>query len=437
MSNPTIAILGKPNVGKSTLFNRIVGRRQSIVSHKEGVTRDRIYGSFDWQGKQFNLIDTGGFIPNPEDIIDNQIRVQAEIALKEADVILLLMDGRGSITSSDIMLAKYVQKSDKPFILIINKIDELNMEESAIQYYDLGLGDYYTLSAQNNRCIGDMLDAVLDKLPASLLTSTNQEYDISLAIIGMPNVGKSSLTNVLLQQEKSIVTSIAGTTRDSIDSYLTYCKKIFRIIDTAGLRRRSKITDDIEFYSTIRTNKIIDECDVAAVMIDANKGFSNQDRDIIRHVIDCGKGLIIIINKWDLIAKDTNTMRDFTQDIIDTYPALRYYPMLYISVLHNLRVRKILDLALNVFMELKRKLKTSEINNFIKIAVNSYPPPCVKGKNISIKYGTQVRHSPPIFAFFTNYPTLIPVNYSRYMENSLREYFGFIGSPIKISFRDS
>ena len=437
MSNPTIAILGKPNVGKSTLFNRIVGRRQSIVSHKEGVTRDRIYGSFDWQGKQFNLIDTGGFIPNPEDIIDNQIRVQAEIALKEADVILLLMDGRGSITSSDIMLAKYVQKSDKPFILIINKIDELNMEESAIQYYDLGLGDYYTLSAQNNRCIGDMLDAVLDKLPASLLTSTNQEYDISLAIIGMPNVGKSSLTNVLLQQEKSIVTSIAGTTRDSIDSYLTYCKKIFRIIDTAGLRRRSKITDDIEFYSTIRTNKIIDECDVAAVMIDANKGFSNQDRDIIRHVIDCGKGLIIIINKWDLIAKDTNTMRDFTQDIIDTYPALKYYPMLYISVLHNLRVRKILDLTLNVFMELKRKLKTSEINNFIKIAVNSYPPPCVKGKNISIKYGTQVRHSPPIFAFFTNYPTLIPVNYSRYMENSLREYFGFIGSPIKISFRDS
>jgi len=437
MSNPTIAILGKPNVGKSTLFNRIVGRRQSIVSHKEGVTRDRIYGSFDWQGKQFNLIDTGGFIPNPEDIIDNQIRVQAEIALKEADVILLLMDGRGSITSSDIMLAKYVQKSDKPFILIINKIDELNMEESAIQYYDLGLGDYYTLSAQNNRCIGDMLDAVLDKLPASLLTSTNQEYDISLAIIGMPNVGKSSLTNVLLQQEKSIVTSIAGTTRDSIDSYLTYCKKIFRIIDTAGLRRRSKITDDIEFYSTIRTNKIIDECDVAAVMIDANKGFSNQDRDIIRHVIDCGKGLIIIINKWDLIAKDTNTMRDFTQDIIDTYPALKYYPMLYISVLHNLRVRKILDLTLNVFMELKRKLKTSEINNFIKIAVNSYPPPCVKGKNISIKYGTQVRHSPPIFAFFTNYPTLIPVNYSRYMENSLREYFGFIGSPIKLSFRDS
>ncbi len=437
MSNPTIAILGKPNVGKSTLFNRLIGERQSIVSSEEGVTRDRIYGCFDWQGREFNLIDTGGYIPDSEDIIENQVRLQAEIASNEADMVILLIDGRSSITSSDQYLAKQVQKSGKPYVLAINKIDELNMEDSAIQFYELGLGNYFTLSAQNNRCVGDMLDGVLQQIPESYLIEEQNTFDISLAIVGMPNVGKSSLMNLLLQEEKSIVTPIAGTTRDSVDSYLKYYKKTLRVIDTAGLRKRSKIVGDIEFYSTVRTNRIIQDCDVAAVLIDAQKGFTNQDRDIIRQVIDAGKGLLITVNKWDLLEKDTNSLKNYRQDILDTYPSLVHYPMLFISVLKNLRVRGVLKQTFSVYKERQRRVKTSVLNEFIKKATLRYPPPAIKGKNISIKYGTQVHHSPPIFAFFTNYPHLISVQYKRYIENNLRDYFGFSGVPIKISFRMS
>ena len=437
MPNPTIVILGKPNVGKSTLFNRLIGQRQSIVSSEEGVTRDRIYGRFDWRGMEFNLIDTGGYIPDSEDIIENQVRLQAEIASKEADIIIILIDGRSSITSSDQYLAKQVQKSGKPYVLAINKIDELEMEESAIQYYELGMGDYFTLSAQNNRRVGDLLDGVMQKIPENYLIDEQNTYDISLAIVGMPNVGKSSLMNRLLQEEKSIVTPIAGTTRDSVDSYLKYYKKIIRIIDTAGLRKRSKITGEIEFYSTVRTNRIIQDCDVVAVLIDAEKGFTNQDRDIIRKVIDTGKGLIIAVNKWDLLEKYTEFMKNYRQDILDTYPALLHYPMLFISVSQNLRVRNVLKQTFMVYKERQKKVNTSKVNAFIQKATLHYPPPAIKGKNISIKYGTQVHHSPPIFAFFTNHPQLIPVQYKRYMENKLRNDFGFQGVPIKISFRAS
>ncbi len=435
MDNQTIAILGRPNVGKSTLFNRIVREQKSIVSPVEGVTRDRVYGSFDWNGVFFNLIDTGGYIPDSKDIIESQVKLQAEIAFKESDVIILLMDGRTNPTSSDIFLAKQVQKSGKPFVLAINKIDKIDMEDAAMQYYELGLGDYFTLSAQNNRCVGDLLDGVVNLLSNKKTNDTYGNNDFSLAIIGMPNVGKSSLMNRLLEQEKSIVTPIAGTTRDSVDSYIKYYKKVIRIIDTAGLRRKSKISDDIEFYSTVRTNRIIHDCDMAAVLIDAEKGFTNQDRDIIRKVVDLGKGLLIVINKWDLLEKDTNTVEDFRQDIFDVYPALMHYPILFISILHNLRVRNILKTALSIHKERCRKIKTVELNIFLKKAIQYYSPPATKGKNISIKYVTQVHHSPPIFAFFTNHPDLISIQYKRYLENSLRDYFGFSGTPIKISFR--
>ena len=437
MPNPTIVILGKPNVGKSTLFNRLIGQRQSIVSSEEGVTRDRIYGRFDWRGREFNLIDTGGYIPDSEDIIENQVRLQAEVASKEADIVIILIDGRSSITSSDQYLAKQVQKSGKPYVVAINKIDELAMEESAIQYYELGMGDYFTLSAQNNRCVGDLLDGVMQKIPENYLIDEQNTYDISLAIVGMPNVGKSSLMNRLLQEEKSIVTPIAGTTRDSVDSYLKYYKKTIRIIDTAGLRKRSKISGDIEYYSAVRTNRIIQDCDVTAVLIDADKGFTNQDRDIIRQVIDIGKGLIIAVNKWDLLEKNTGFLKNYRQDILDTYPALLHYPMLFISVLQNLRVRNVLKETFRVFNERQRKIKTTSVNEFIQKATLRYPPPAVKGKNISIKYGTQVHQSPPIFVFFTHYPQLIPIHYKRYLENNLRDNFGFVGVPIKISFRMS
>ena len=437
MSNLIIAIIGKPNVGKSTLFNRIIGKRESIVSSEEGVTRDRIYGDFDWQGKEFTLIDTGGYIPDAKEIIDNQVRIQSEIASKEADIIILLIDGRSNITSSDQYLAKQVQKLGKPYVLAINKIDELKMEESALQYYELGLGEYFTISAQNNRCVGDLLDGILKQIPENYYSEKIETQYIDLAIIGMPNVGKSSLMNRLLQEEKSIVTSIAGTTRDSIHSFIKYYRKTIRIIDTAGLRKKSKISGNIEFYSSIRTNRVIEDCDVAVVLIDAEKQFTNQDRDIIRQVIDAGKGIVIVVNKWDLLEKDTDSLKNFKQDILDAYPSLTHHPMLFISVLQNLRVRGILKLTLQVYKERQRKIKTKELNDFIKKATTQYPPPAVKGKNISIKYGTQVHHSPPIFAFFTNHPDLIPIHYIRYIENNLRNYFGFIGVPIKLSFRVS
>ncbi len=437
MANPILAIIGRPNVGKSTLFNRLVGSGHSIVSPEEGVTRDRVYGKFDWCGRDYSLIDTGGYIPSSEDIIDNNVRYQAEIASNEADLIIFVVDGRSAITSSDQFLAQQIQRSEKPYILVVNKIDELKMEESALVFYELGLGNFYTLSAQNNRSIGDMLDAISNILPKDKFKRDNVKNYINLAIVGMPNVGKSSLMNALLKEEKSIVTSIAGTTRDSIDSYLRYAKNDIRLIDTAGLRKKSKISEDVEFYSTVRTYRIIEESDVAAVLIDANKGFTNQDKDIIRHIIDSGKGLVLVVNKWDLLEKNTSTQKEYQLDIIEEFPMLEYYPTIFISVLHNLRTREVLKVALAISNERKRKIKTSEFNDFIKSAIAYYPPPLIKGKNITIKYGTQVHHTPPIFAFFSNYPNNIPVQYKRYLENRLRNTFGFDGVPIKISFRDN
>ena len=309
------------------------------------------------------------------------------------------------------------------------------MEESAFDFYELGLGEFYTLSAQNNRSVGDMLDGVVEKLPEKDFTDEHMKDCVNLAIVGMPNVGKSSLMNGLLQEEKSIVTPIAGTTRDSIDSFLRYNKQDFRLIDTAGLRKKSKITGDIEFYSTVRTYRVIQDCDLAAVLIDADKGFNNQDKDIIRYVIDSGKGLVIVVNKWDLLEKDTHTQKEYRLDIIEEYPMLEYYPILFISVAHNLRTREVLKISLEIYKERQRKLKTSEFNEFIKKAMAYHAPPIINGKNITIKYGAQVHHSPPIFALFSNHPNDIPVQYKRYLENSLRDRFGFNGVPIKISFR--
>ena len=436
MSRPTIAILGKPNVGKSTLFNRLVGNRHSIVSPEEGVTRDRVYGYFDWRGKEFNLIDTGGYIPDTEDVIERQVKNQAEIAATEADFLILLIDGRSAITSSDYFLAREIQKSNKPHILVVNKIDELHMENYSTEFYDLGVGNYHMVSAQNNRSIGDMLDSIDSMLSNWDHTGIDRKEYINFAIVGMPNVGKSSLMNSLLQEEKSIVTPIAGTTRDSVDSYIKYYSKDIRLIDTAGLRKKSKISQDIEYYSTLRTYRVINDCDIAAVLIDADKGFNHQDKDIIRYIIDSGKGLMIVVNKWDLIEKDTDTQKEYRQDIIDQFPMIKHYPILFISVLYNLRIRSILKFCVNIFDERKKKIKTAELNEFIKKAVAYYPPPLLKGKNITIKYAAQVRHSPPIFAFFTNQPNNITIPYKRYLENSLRDCFGFDGVPIKISFRD-
>ncbi len=435
MVESTIVILGRPNVGKSTLFNRLVGKRQSIVSHIEGVTRDRIYAKIEWLNRSYNLIDTGGYIPKSKDIISKQVTLQAEVAKNEADLLLLVIDGRESITSSDRVLAQMAKKSNKPCILVINKIDTIKNEQLSYQFHELGIEESVSLSAQSGRQIGLLLDKIESMLPVS------EEYKkienlINLSIVGMPNVGKSSLMNYLLNENKSIVTNIAGTTRDSIDSYIKYHKQDIRIIDTAGLRRKSKIDDSIEFYSNIRTFKVIDECDISAVLIDANKGFDMQDKNIIRYVIDKGKGLIVVINKWDLIAnKETNTMKNIQDDIVYEYPSLKEYPILFISIKNNFRIGEVLKNTLEIYNRQNIKISTSKLNLALRKIYLNYKPPAIKGKEIKLNYITQVSQSPPLIAIFSNHPELIPKSYKRYLDNSLRKEFDFKGIPLRISFR--
>ncbi|MBC8312503.1 MAG: ribosome biogenesis GTPase Der [Candidatus Marinimicrobia bacterium] len=435
MADYTIAILGRPNVGKSTLFNRLVGKTHAIVSPVEGVTRDRIYGTFDWLHREFDVIDTGGYIPHTEDEINKHVRLQADIAAEEADFLILLVDGRSELTSSEKTLAELIIAMEKPFILVANKIDDISHEKDIFGLYELGMGDPMPVSAQSGRSLGDLLDEIHERLPQRPPKKKIGDDIINLAIIGMPNVGKSSLMNNLLKEEKSIVTDIAGTTRDSVDSYMKHFGRDVRMIDTAGLRRKAKVSDSIEFYSAVRTNRVLEECDVALVLIDATKGFGNQDRDIARAVMDSGKGLVLVVNKWDAIEKDTDTMKDFMEEIEYRFMAMQHYPILFISVKNNRRVTTVLDEAVRIFDARRKKMQTSNLNEFMMKAVGKYPPPGVKGKHLKIKYVTQVHHSPPILAFYTNHPDLFPIAYKRYLENQLRQTFDLKGVPIRISFR--
>ena len=435
MNLPIISILGKPNVGKSTLFNRLVGKRKSIVSPIQGVTRDRIYGEFSWLTKNYSLIDTGGYVPRSTHIIDKQVNFQAEIAKENSDLILFVVDSKDDLTASDRMLAEIILKTNKPYIFIINKVDKKSQEENCYHFFELGLNEPIYLSAQEGRQVGLLLDSIDEMLSNKVVENIITDNYISLAIIGMPNVGKSSLMNKLLKEEKSIVTNIAGTTRDSVDSYIKYFNNNFRLIDTAGLRKKSKIDDALEFYSTVRTSRVIEDCNIAAILIDADKGFHAQDKNIINDVIDRGKGLIVVINKWDLITKDTDTINIYRENIIYEYPILKFFPIIFISVKHNLKVSKVLEEGLEVFVNMNKKIKTNELNNFLKKIIFDYPPPSVKGKDINIKYLTQLKSSKPLFAFFTSYPELIPESYKRYLKNKIYEKFNFKGVSIKLTFR--
>ena len=436
MSYPVIAIVGRPNVGKSTFFNRVLNQKKSIVDATEGITRDRIYGKVDWVGYSMTFVDTGGYIPEDLDIFNSAVREQAQEAISEADLILFMVDGKQDPTSSDKTLAQFVRESGKKSIMVVNKCDDLNSNKQINSFFELGIDPIMPVSALNGRLTGDLLDSVLAQLKLKE-AKINEDKDegMRLAIVGMPNVGKSSLTNALLQKKQSIVTPIAGTTRDSIDSYLKYYGKTITLVDTAGLRKKSKVSDSIEFYSTVRAQRSILNCDVALVLIDAEKGFTKQDKTIMEDVITKGKGLVIIVNKWDLIKKETQTMKNFSDEIEYQFKALSHYPILYISALTKQRVSKVLGIAKGVFELRKKSIKTSILNKFLQKTIRLQSPPATHGKVINLNYMIQVSTGPHLFVIYTNYPKLVPTGYKRFIENQLREEFDLLGIPIRISFR--
>ena len=438
MSIPVVAIVGRPNVGKSTFFNRVLRKRKDIVDPQEGITRDRVYGETEWAGKRISLIDTGGFIPEDVDVFNAAIREQAKLAMGEADVVLLMVDGREDITSSDQVLAQAVRESGKPHVLVVNKCDNMKQDDRAHGYHELGIEPVLPMSALSGRLTGDVLEAVAEKMKLSERSDIEEKSaDLQLAIIGMPNVGKSSLLNALLQKEQTIVTPIAGTTRDSIDTKLKWYGKDIILVDTAGLRKKSKITDAVEFYSTVRTKRSVDKCDVALVLIDAAKGFNKQDRSIIDQVIKAGKGLVIVVNKWDLVEKDTHTMNETRVTIREQFPKLDDFPILFVSALTRQRVSGLLKKAFSIYENYNRAIITKKLNTFLENAVKTRSVPAEKGKLIRIKFIKQVSSAPPLFACYANYPKLIPTHYKRFMENQLRETFNFEGVPIRFSFRKS
>ena len=436
MSYPVIAIVGRPNVGKSTFFNRVLNQKKSIVDATEGITRDRIYGKVDWVGYSMTFVDTGGYIPEDLDIFNSAVREQAQEAISEADLILFMVDGKQDPTSSDKTLAQFVRESGKKSIMVVNKCDDLDSNKQINGFFELGIDPIMPVSALNGRLTGDLLDSVLAQLNLKeVKINEDKDEGMRLAIVGMPNVGKSSLTNALLQKKQSIVTPIAGTTRDSIDSYLKYYGKTITLVDTAGLRKKSKVSDSIEFYSTVRAQRSILNCDVALVLIDAEKGFTKQDKTIMEDVITKGKGLVIIVNKWDLIKKETQTMKNFSDEIEYQFKALSHYPILYISALTKQRVSKVLGIAKGVFELRKKSIKTSMLNKFLQKTVRLQSPPATHGKVINLNYMIQVSTGPHLFVIYTNYPKLVPTGYKRFIENQLREEFDLLGIPIRISFR--
>jgi len=435
MAKPIVAIIGRPNVGKSTLFNRLVGRRQAIVDKQEGITRDRIYAPVEWTGKEFTLVDTGGYIPDEADIMDSAVRQQVEIALEEADFLLFVVDGRDGISPTDEVLADIIRRSDKDYLLLVNKIDSDKQDLLEHEFHRLGLEKLISVSALSSRKIGDLLDNVVAALGDSALPKAEDPDDIRVAIVGMPNVGKSSITNLLLGEDKSIVTDIPGTTRDSIDSRIKYHGKTIVLVDTAGMRRKAKVRESIEFYSNLRTFRAIDDAHIAIVVVDADKGFDKQDQQIVRQVIDSGRGLILAVNKWDLIQKETNTMDEFKKEIKRLFKSLEDYPMMFTSAKTKQRVSKLMPLCLDVHKRWGQRISTRIINKTLDRAVKQYQPPAVKGKKIRLKYGSQVSQRPPRIAIFSNWPELIPVSYKNYLENQFRTQFDFTGVPLKFSYR--
>ena len=418
------------------MFNRLVEKRKAIVDAKEGITRDRIRGTLDWENHLYDIVDTGGYIPDDVDVFNAAVREQAELAVVEADFILFLVDGKADPTASDKDLAKLVRKSGKPHMLVVNKCDTLETDDRQFRFHELAIEPMVTISALNGRLTGVMLEQITAVLNPAMAKQDEESY-MRLAIVGMPNVGKSSLTNALLQKEQTIVTPIAGTTRDSIDTAFTWYGKTIVLVDTAGLRKRAKVSDNIEFYSNVRTHSAIENANVSLVMIDAEKGFGKQDKAIVDLVIRKGKGLVLLVNKWDLVKAETNTMAEMKKEIQWQFKGLDDYPILFISAVTRRRVSNIMKIADQVHQARQQKINTKLLNEFLRETIKKMAIPAVKGRLIRIKFINQVRTAPPLIVCHTNYPKLVPINYRRYLENQLRETFDFSGVPIKLSFRQS
>jgi len=435
MKKPVVAILGRPNVGKSTLFNRILRKREAIVDDSPGVTRDRNYSPTDWAGVNFDLLDTGGYVPESEDIFEKAIREQVNLAIHEADVIVFLTDAVTGITPLDEEIAEILQKSNVKILLAVNKVDNQEREAAIHEFYSLGLGDPFPVSAIAGRNIGDLLDNVLSLMPASKLTEEEDSDNIKIAVLGRPNVGKSSYINAILGQKKLIVTEIAGTTRDSIDTEISYKNKKIVLIDTAGLRKKARVHENVEFFSNVRTINSLRRCDVAIILIDATQGIKDQDKKIIKNTVDEGKGLVVGVNKWDLVEKDTMTARKFELDSKESFRDLAFVPIMFISSLTKQRIFRLLDMVISVFDERNKSIQTAELNKFLQQTVERHHPPAFGDKYVKLNYASQVKKSPPVFVFFTNEPRGIKRNYRNFLENQMRNQFGFMGVPIKLLFR--
>ena len=436
MSKPIVAIIGKPNVGKSTFFNYLVGHRISIVQDTPGVTRDRIYAETNWRGRDFTLVDTGGIEPDSEDIILSQMREQANLAIAMANVIIFLTDVKQGVTAADREIALMLKKSRKPIVLVCNKADNFEQgTQESYEFYNLGIGDPYPISATNALGIGDVLDAVYEKFPEK--TENEDEKDkIKVAVIGKPNVGKSSLINKILGQNRTIVSDIAGTTRDAIDTEFENENGKYVLIDTAGIRRKSKIKESIEKFSIMRTLLAIERADVCLMMIDATQGVTDQDTKIAGEAHEAGKGVIIVVNKWDAVEKETGTLEQYKKEVYDKLKYLSYAPIIFISAKTGQRVHKLFEMINNVNAQNSLRVSTSILNQVINEAIAIVQPPTDKGKRVKIYYGSQVSTKPPTFVIFVNNKELFHFSYERYLVNQIRKEFGLEGTPVRVIVRE-
>ncbi|MBP8157238.1 MAG: ribosome biogenesis GTPase Der [Flavobacterium sp.] len=434
--NNIVAIVGRPNVGKSTFFNRLIKRREAIVDSVSGVTRDRNYGKSEWNGKEFSVIDTGGYIKGSDDIFEGEIRRQVELAIDEADAIIFVVDVEEGITPMDAEVAKLLRKVTKPILLAVNKVDNAMREKDAIEFYNLGLGEYFTIASISGSGTGDLLDKLVEVLPELPEVTDEEEALPRFCVVGRPNAGKSSFINALIGEDRFVVTDIAGTTRDSIDTRYNRFGFEFNLVDTAGIRRKAKVKEDLEFYSVMRSVRAIEHSDVCILLIDATRGFEGQDQSIFWLAEKNRKGVIILVNKWDLVEKDTMSTRDYEAKIREELQPFTDVPIIFTSVITKQRLLKALEETVKVFENRKQRIATSKFNDFMLKLIEAYPPPALKGKYVKIKYCMQLPTPTPQFVFFANLPQYVKEPYKRFLENKIRENWDFSGVPIDIYIRE-